>query len=220
MSKYKWASPEKPQPDSVYSERNVWYIAFKPLDTAILTVFTEWVVLSEESFGSLYSDEGGILKDQEDKDRKFWRAIYAALIKQNANISSYIAVPGGLLKPYKYQHAFLNQDREAIVEYFQGVHDGPADYILISDKAKAHEEEAIHKATTFLDYVSKYGYPYSYMVPLLENYQQILWTDRSELYLLTRINYFSRDEIKSRLSEAILPFGLTLPKFDWIIAQQ
>jgi hypothetical protein len=221
MSEYEWAKPEKPQPDSEFAGRNVWYVAFKSLEGAEFAVLTEWVVLSMGSFGSLYADEGGILSVQNDEDRGFWRAVYSALIKQNAMISYCMAVPGGFFRKYKYKHEYVGNDKTKLLENFTpDVHDPPADYIFVSDNPAAHEEEAIRRAKTFLEYVSQDDYPYSYMAPLLEDYQLILWTTRMELYLLTRHVYLSRDELKSRLTEAIQPFGLKLPKYDWIITHR
>ena len=98
--------------------------------------------------------------------------------------------------------------------FYPGVHDDPADYIFVSEELEAHHEESVRLAVTFLEHVSSHNYPHSFKLPLLEKYQQILWVSTSVLFLLTRNNYFSQEEINLRLSEAIQPFGLTLPKFD------
>jgi hypothetical protein len=92
-----------------------------------------------------------------------------------------------------------------------------ADYIFISNESDTHTKKAIQKATNFLAFVFDHHYPESYMTPLLESYQEIVWTTNTELYLLTRNDYFSRQEIKNALSEAIWPFHLTLPRYDWLI---
>jgi hypothetical protein len=207
--------------DAFFEQNYVWQVDFDTQDTVAEVILSYQRALPDGKSVKFDEDSNTILDLAADADDHLVMDGFLALIPPGELLSCAMRVSRRALLIWEYmdyQHIFAEYDKQVVERAFDtnGLFntDGSIDALFIGGDRVAHESATILSWVRSLsrDVISRYETEgRAVWAPALDVYTAIIYTQTTEIHMLTRNEHKRLRDARSALNKVAARYGLVLP---------